>query len=145
VKDELFDKLRSDYPKLFAANPSFHARDGWYHLIDDVCDIISTHIEYTYPIEIQEQMTISQIKEKFGTLRFYMNHEDDHMHGVITMAELYSSHVCEVCGNLGHTLNVRGWVQTLCDVCLAKNQEEYEAREADRLSKKGDVGDSSTD
>ena len=56
----------------------------------------------------------TQVKEKFGTLRFYYNGGDDFIDGVVSFAEGMSSEVCEYCGNKGKTRH-GGWVRTLCD------------------------------
>jgi hypothetical protein len=62
--------------------------------------------------------SLSDVKEKFGTLRFYFNNDcrglaaaiaDD----VVSHAEDYSGQICEECGKFGRTRN-GGWVKTLC-------------------------------
>jgi hypothetical protein len=55
-----------------------------------------------------------QVKEKFGTLRFYYDGGDDIVDGVVRMAEAMSSVTCEVCGAPG-TRRGGPWVRTLCD------------------------------
>lgn len=66
--------------------------------------------------EIKEipQVVAVQVKEKYGTLRFYVNYEDGYIRGLISMAESMSGRTCEVCGNPG-TRRDGGWIQTLCD------------------------------
>lgn len=56
----------------------------------------------------------SQIKEKYGTLRYYMTCETDEMSKYIGLAEGLSSEVCEQCGKWGKT---RGeyWLYTACE------------------------------
>ena len=60
------------------------------------------------------QVIATQIKEKFGTLRFYYLGGDDYCRGIESMAESMSAVTCEVCGSPGK-LRKGGWVQTLCD------------------------------
>jgi hypothetical protein len=60
------------------------------------------------------QVVATQIKEKFGTLRFYYFGGDDYCHGVESMAESMSAVTCEVCGSSGKLRN-GGWIRTLCD------------------------------
>lgn len=55
---------------------------------------------------------VTQVKEKFGTLRFYCNGTDI-MHDCVAHAEQQSSHTCEECGAYG-TLRRGGWLKTLC-------------------------------
>jgi len=61
----------------------------------------------------------SQVKEKFGTLRFYMTHTTDKMDKLIGEAEKLSEVTCENCGEPG-TLRQDGWWRTLCDKCEEK-------------------------
>ena len=56
----------------------------------------------------------TQVKEKFGGLRFYTNGYTDKVSGMIRMAESMSYRTCEVCGNPGRS-NTHGWISTLCD------------------------------
>lgn len=58
----------------------------------------------------------SQIKEKFGTLRFYMTSETDEMSAIIDKLESQSSKTCEECGKPGKTRG-RGWLYTRCAAC----------------------------
>ncbi len=60
------------------------------------------------------QVVVDQVKEKFGTLRFYYHGGDDYVDGVVRMAEAMTTVTCETCGNAGKTRS-GGWVRTLCD------------------------------
>lgn len=60
------------------------------------------------------QVVATQVKEKFGTLRFYHNGGDDMIDGMVYMAEEMSSRTCEVCGNPGKTSG-SGWLKTTCE------------------------------
>lgn len=64
---------------------------------------------------------IEQIKEKFGGLRFYYQGGDDHIAGMVTMAEVWAGRTCEKCGNAGIRRG-GGWIRTLCDT----HEEEYQ-------------------
>lgn len=62
------------------------------------------------------QVVVEQVKEKFGTLRFYYQGGDDQIHGMVRMAEAMSAVTCEQCGVPAKT-GGRGWISTLCDSC----------------------------
>lgn len=56
----------------------------------------------------------SQVKEKFGGLRFYIDGGDDTHYALINFAESLSYNTCEVCGKSGKA-NRDGWITTRCN------------------------------
>ena len=68
------------------------------------------------------QVVASQVKEKFGTLRFYYSGGDDIVSGIERMAESMTAVTCETCGAPGKSRS-GGWIQTLCDA-HAEGREE---------------------
>ena len=56
---------------------------------------------------------VTQVKEKFGGLRFYVSRANDEHHGMIRFAEAMSYETCEVCGDKGKS-NRGGWVMVRC-------------------------------
>ena len=60
------------------------------------------------------QVTLDQVKEEFGTLRFYYTGGDDVIDGMVRMAESMSGVTCEECGGTGKRVG-GGWVTTLCE------------------------------
>ena len=60
------------------------------------------------------QVIATQVKEKYGTLRFYYWGGDEYCSGVESMAESMSAVTCEVCGSRG-MLRHGGWIRALCD------------------------------
>jgi hypothetical protein len=55
----------------------------------------------------------SQVKEKYGTLRFHIHGGTDVHYAYIDMAEALSSVTCEVCGGKGRRSHY-GWIVTRC-------------------------------
>lgn len=76
--------------------------DGWYTLLDAACSLIQG-----------SNVVAKQVKEKFGTLRFYVSGGTAFDDGVIQAAEALSSTLCEVCGSPGYIVH-DAWVRTLC-------------------------------
>ena len=64
--------------------------------------------------EVCPQVVAVQVKEKFGTLRFYYNGGDKVVDGIERMAESMSAVMCEECGTPGRSRG-GGWIRTLCD------------------------------
>ena len=65
---------------------------------------------------------ITQIKEKFGGLRFYINGGDDYIYGMIALAESLSYKICESCGTTINVGQTQGWIYTCCKDCYDKNE-----------------------
>ena len=81
------------------------------------------------------QVTLDQVKEKFGTLRFYYTGGDDYISGMVSLAESLTGVTCESCGNVGERRG-GGWVHTYCTPCeeareLARKKadEEWEMKQ----------------
>lgn len=64
----------------------------------------------------------SQIKEKYGTLRFYLTSGTNEMYKVVDRAEKESETTCEVCGEAGK-LRDEGWYYTRCNMCWEEEQK----------------------
>ena len=63
--------------------------------------------------EAKKVPVATQVKEKYGTLRFYVNGATEEQWAYITFAEAMSAVTCEVCGDRGRR-NQSGWVVTRC-------------------------------
>ena len=84
------------------------------------------------PKEVEQpvkQVTVVQVKEKFGTLRFYYDGGDDIIHNYVSMAEIMSGFVCDQCGAPAET-GGKGWVTTRCEPCIIQIEEERAAENA---------------
>jgi hypothetical protein len=64
--------------------------------------------------QVCPQVVATQVKEKFGTLRFYYNGGDDMVDGMVRMAESMSGVTCEKCGDVAK-LRGNGWLYVACD------------------------------
>jgi hypothetical protein len=65
-----------------------------------------------------------QVKEKFGTLRFYTSGGDRLIDGMIWFAESMSGKICETCAKPGKLRN-SGWIVTLCDEHQTERENKY--------------------
>lgn len=67
-------------------------------------------------VELEEQIPVAtQVKEKFGGLRFYTTGTNDRDTNIIDSAEAMSYYVCEQCGTMASArLYTYGWHATLC-------------------------------
>lgn len=99
----------------------FECGSGWFNIIDTLCNQIQHHIEWKMKnLSAEEaeslQVIASQVKEKFGTLRFYYDGGDEAIEGMVRMAEAMTGKVCESCGVPGR-LRTDGWYRISCDSC----------------------------
>lgn len=134
---ELCEQLYTKFPDIFQKKISIDCGDGWYGILEGACYQIQDHIrnaksqiEWTEkynaklfdiedeprPVpELPEQFVALQIKEKFGTLRFYGAGISDFINGVIYMAESMSGRMCETCGKPARSSVDGSWYSTRCD------------------------------
>ena len=153
MKLELDKALCEKYPKMFLRRYAdmktstmcwgFECGDGWYNILDALCSALTN--SYTVSIHFGNgqfedpgdapQVIVDQVKEKYGTLRFYYHIEpqdpkykelcakygEDHpaiqnwlsnydkfYDGVVHMAETMSSLTCEVTGQPGELYSSGG-------------------------------------
>ena len=86
----------------------FECGDGWFDLIDE----LSAKIEPLGAVA-------TQVKEKYGTLRFYAHAPTktaNEVFDLVDEAEAKSATICELCGKPGETLG-GGWLKTRCEEC----------------------------
>lgn len=91
-----------------------------------------------------DKYRIMQVKEKFGSLRWYDNGAPkeiyDELQDIIGKYGVISEHVCHKCGKPDSPLSNGYWIYTLCEDCWNKNE-----RNSDRdFSKKMDVENAAT-
>lgn len=107
--------LFNRFPKLYSDINVFECGDGWYHIINMLSERI-------YELDHKDHARVLQVKEKFGTLRFYLSHGTNKMYKYISVAESMSVMTCETCGWAGKARDNKwtNWIRTLCDECYAK-------------------------
>lgn len=82
-------------------------------------------IYHTYKYK-PPQVVATQVKEKFGGLRFYIYGGDEYVYNIITMAENMSYYTCEYCGSTKNVTTEGRWLLTLCKKCREKRNKERE-------------------
>jgi hypothetical protein len=109
------NNIRSSYNNAYRyRHPhEFSIGQGWYPLMYDLLQAL---------VDLGWSGTITQVKEKFGSLRFYATRLTETMDAVVNRTENQSSTTCELCGVAGSIHVIRGWLITLCPAC-ARNKE----------------------
>ena len=118
-----FKEFQQKYPNLFRTYPrsGFELLPGWEGLVHNLCNVLEQHIA-GLPQELRGDVCVAQVKEKFGTLRWYMCQETPYISGAIAMAEDMSGKICDTCGLPGKQRS-GGWIRTLCDSCFAERDK----------------------
>ena len=91
----------------------FECGDGWHDLLWELCEAIEEELQHFVQSE-DSPFRVEQVKEKYGTLRFYTNWGTDRIYELIQDAENKSAVTCEVCGKPGK-LRGTGWLSTTCE------------------------------
>lgn len=143
MKKELDSYLVEKYPKIFinrygdmketAMVWGFEHGDGWFWLLDQLCDSIQNYIDNNNNWKKSDeekipQVVATQVKEKFGTLSFYYNGGDSYTDGMVRMAENMSANICEFCGSTEDVGKTQGWISTICKPCYDNSSERISNR-----------------
>ena len=122
MKHDLIEK----YPHVFERKASsiepfsmfgVECGEGWYNILNQLLACINSHLAWVNrDVADFEKVPfiLTQVKEKFGTLRVYYDGGDQQIHGMVHMAEAMSAVTCETCGNPGK-IRGKGWFYTACD------------------------------
>jgi len=96
--------------------------EGWRPIIREM---------HAKVLEIDPNVEVLQIKEKFGGLRYYyvskfpyQSDESNAITDLVARAEQKCEETCEVCGDCGDNRSIHGWFRTLC----LKHYQEAEER-----------------
>ena len=130
-KYDAFTKhMEQRFPKMFETPyGGFCCGEGWWPILEKLCSNIQNHIDWkNKQSEIVLQVTVAQIKEKFGGLRFYYEGGDEHINGMVRMAEAWADASCEECGAPGKRRD-SGRIKTLCDTHEAERQQRVKQYE----------------
>ncbi len=125
-----FTDLEKKYPQFLTdVQCGADCGRGWVPILDNLMgtlDVLQRKEGFT--------ITVAQIKEKFGGLRFYIGAvPTEHYETVYTFideAEQLAYVTCEDCGEPGKTRQ-GGWIRTLCDEC--ENRLQQRKKTADGL------------
>jgi hypothetical protein len=78
--------------------------EGWSNLIEECYNICQ-----------ENNVSVLQVKEKYGGLRFYVDAATESVFEVLDKCEEMSYTICEFCGKEGSLRTDLSWYLTLCD------------------------------
>ena len=106
---ELDRLLCARYPRIFAERHLSPREtcmcwgfpgDGWFSLIDTLC----VELQVLTERDGEPQIVATQVKEKFGWLRYLVHEASAAQRKAIAAAERMSASTCEVCGEPGQLI-----------------------------------------
>jgi hypothetical protein len=144
LEEKLFKRFSFFHPEASIQESlmafGFEHDDGWFDIIWKLCEDLEKEnkrmIDEMDPndktkILLQKGelslFRVAQVKEKFGTLRFYTDLSSDGMDKLIREAEKKSEVTCEVCGKPGGLMARGYWYKTLCTE-WAKNESNAQGQ-----------------
>jgi hypothetical protein len=153
-EDQLFEEFptlyefRSKDDKTTLMGYGFGCDNGWFKLIQK----LSKNLESINSMNLGFTVRAVQVKEKFGTLRFYYQTVGDEglevedmefwkhvLRGLVTVAENESYRTCEICGKYGELRRDLLWIRTMCEEDYQKKIAEIDQMIAE--DKEKDIGE----
>jgi hypothetical protein len=125
----LYSDVGTTTPRESLMSFGFECETGWFQLLWD----LST--ELTAAIEAEPDwwaIKAAQVKEKYGTLRFYLVGSPDKLQDIVDKYEHLSAKTCELCAKPGRLCHHNGWLKTLCPDCAHDHRytnDTYEQKE----------------
>lgn len=128
IEPDYFRRSQDDDEDL----PGFHfsCGPGWYNLLFDLVKKLSS---------LDVDVTVQQIKEKFGTLRFYASvagPDRSYARAYISKAKRKSAITCEKCGDKGRKYVINRWHRVRCKECVKEHVPDVKLDEDNRAYRK---------
>lgn len=132
MNEENTKKLVETFPKLYRGRSlgireslmcfGFECEDGWYNIIYN----LSKKIEEIISQPGHDNCYAVQVKQKLGTLRFYMTISTDEIEDLIEKATEFTEHTCEICGEEGKMGETNHhWISCRCTKCAEPDWTSY--------------------
>lgn len=100
--------------------------DGWRKAFGlQMCEELKQEL---IKINKMDEFRITQIKEKFGELRFYTNWTTNEIEAIINKYTKLSRKTCIDCGKPA-TVITTGWISPFCNDCVKDIDDDYESIE----------------
>jgi hypothetical protein len=125
---ELFPIIYQDLggdPRHTCMSWGFDCPPTWNNILYELSVAIQAQLKFLPP-DIASEFRAEQVKEKYGTLRFYhscIQGSDElcttvetEIERLVVVAEDATETTCSDCGKQGKLRNDIGWVTTLCDL-----------------------------
>jgi hypothetical protein len=99
----------------------FACGDGWFNLLKNL-------ITELKQLDVNKEIRIMQVKEKYGSLRFYESELPEYLfsdfYKILLKYEKQSEETCEKCGGSGKIIGTT-WLKCLCKTCTEELNYAY--------------------
>lgn len=131
--EDIYNYIKENYPTIIQQHTYIEHPQGWNNLVISLIEELKNYLGESF-----KDIHITQTKEKFGGLRFYISlsveYDDtritktiwDGIYKIIYKYESESFNTCEQCGTNENikTKSDRYWIHTLCDNCREKRNNQ---------------------
>lgn len=121
VKKALIDIERAMWPKYL---PMFLKR--WIHYLATGNSVVRVKFKLFHKLRqrLTKGQIITDVKEKYATLRIYY-HGGDEIDHIVSEAEKECDKTCELCGSKQDvSIYGKAWITTMCKACQIKAETE---------------------
>lgn len=130
MRQDLQEILYTEFPKIFRERHlpctktamcwGIECPDTWFRIIHTLCWTIQRIIDSDNTIP---QVEAVQVKEKFGTLRFYYRGGNAKIRELIHTAKNLNETICAECGSKEDVKPTKGWITYLCKNCREERKK----------------------
>jgi len=100
MKIELIKELRHNYSDILVPDVYIGVGDGWFVILDNFFAELSIAKKTRYCTN-NPDIAVAEVKEKFGSLRIRIADGNDYTAGLVAMATVLASRICEETGYAG--------------------------------------------
>jgi hypothetical protein len=109
-RSEIFKKNKDIFP-VGSKETIINVRDGWLIHIDSMLSSLQSVAKERYI----EELNVLDISQKHGTLSVRLSVHSDYLQEVITSTSSLCFNTCEICGQDGELVMIKGSFQTVCE------------------------------
>jgi hypothetical protein len=126
MRDEDYMRLiLSRWPYMFdGKNIGLSVSPGWQSVFFDLCVAVDAVLPHELKAGGGEGFHWTQLKEKFGSARWYMKGATSEAAELIRAGQDKTCHTCLRCGAPGTMRTTDGWWRVLCDPCDNMRKDE---------------------
>ncbi len=121
LKCPIIFRGRDDGPKRNLMCFGFDCDGGWFNIIESLSLEIEKIARKLKEAGVDDERLplVMQVKQKYGTLRFYVDYSTGEIEALIERAEVETEITCECCGKPGWINEEKVYLRVLCDDCRA--------------------------